>query len=742
MGLLSAGTPLSWPDSRPYRRRIHTDGIKQFLNVFHATKHFHNHDLKWGDEVEYLILHIDKKSRKATLSLRAPQLLDILQREEHAQPKGSSVPVLWRPEYATWMIEGTPGVPYRCYAADLVNVEKNMKLRRKEIQNLLKPGETVLTLTAFPRIGCATYTTPPTIPFGPVARSFFTSDDVISPHPRFATLTRNIRLRRQRKVNIQLPLFLDEFTPRTQPLIPEDPSHLALLGKAAEAFDENQKRNDPEFKILSEGLEQNVKDTIVMDSSAFGMGASCLQVTIQGRDLSETRYLYDQLAVMAPLMLALTAATPAVRGMLADSDVRWNIISAAMDDRTLEESGSGRIPKSRYSSIDMFLSCREKCHPETYNDIPVPINEEAYDELIAGGVDQLLAQHIAHLFVRDPLAIYKEKVEQDNTTSTDHFENIQSTNWNTVRFKPPPPGTDIGWRTEFRSMEVGLTDFENAAFSVFIVVLSRVILAFNLNFYIPMSKVDENMEVAHMRNAAKMQSFNFRKNVFKSSDGSAFMCECGHIHYASLVGGQSECKDIDRFCSRSADSDGSGSESDSDPFELMTLDEIFNGKPLCVNGQQTGFAFPGLIPLMRGYLDALEIDHATRHKLRSYLDFVSERASGALCTNATYIRNFIRRHPAYKGDSQVSEAVTFDLMRNLDGITKGEIQATELLGRFQAESNSRESETKHTMLARMQREPKGREAVLLHGSSMPPWALEETIRAIAMFKPRDTRCGC
>jgi hypothetical protein len=34
-----------------------------------------------------------------------------------------------------------------------------------------------------------------------------------------------------------------------------------------------------------------------------------------------------------------------------------------------------------------------------------------------------------------------------------------------------------------------MTDFENAAFSVFIVLLSRAILKFGLNFYMPISKV-------------------------------------------------------------------------------------------------------------------------------------------------------------------------------------------------------------------------------------------------------------
>lgn len=70
-----------------------------------------------------------------------------------------------------------------------------------------------------------------------------------------------------------------------------------------------------------------------------------------------------------------------------------------------------------------------------------------------------------------------------------HAQNIQSTNWQTVRFKPPPPGSPIGWRVEFRSMEVQLTDYENAAYAVFIVLLTRAIMSLGLNFYLPISKV-------------------------------------------------------------------------------------------------------------------------------------------------------------------------------------------------------------------------------------------------------------
>lgn len=105
------------------------------------------------------------------------------------------------------------------------------------------------------------------------------------------------------------------------------------------------------------------------------------------------------------------------------------------------------------------------------------------------GLDDKIASHIAHLFIRDPLVQFSETIEQDDSESMDHFENIQSTNWQTIRFKPPPVNSPIGWRVEFRSMEIQMTDFENAAFSVFIVLLTRAIISFDLNFYMPISLV-------------------------------------------------------------------------------------------------------------------------------------------------------------------------------------------------------------------------------------------------------------
>ena len=38
------------------------------------------------------------------------------------------------------------------------------------------------------------------------------------------------------------------------------------------------------------------------------------------------------------------------------------------------------------------------------------------------GIGHFIARHIAHLFIRDPISLFAEKVEQNDETDTDHFE--------------------------------------------------------------------------------------------------------------------------------------------------------------------------------------------------------------------------------------------------------------------------------------------------------------------------------
>ncbi len=82
-----------------------------------------------------------------------------------------------------------------------------------------------------------------------------------------------------------------------------------------------------------------------------------------------------------------------------------------------------------------------------------------------------------------------------------------------MRFKPPPPNSEIGWRVEFRPCELQFHDFENAAIVCFVVLLTRVILSYGYNLLVPISKVDENMKRAQKRDAVTEEKFYFRTNI-------------------------------------------------------------------------------------------------------------------------------------------------------------------------------------------------------------------------------------
>ncbi|KAJ1503128.1 hypothetical protein HMI55_000622 [Coelomomyces lativittatus] len=416
----------------------------------------------------------------------------------------------------------------------------------------------------------------------------------------------------------------------------------------------------------------------------FGMGCSCLQVTLQASQLCEARTLYDQLAVIAPIALALSAGAPIFRGYLADVDCRWNVIAASVDDRTRQERAlepltsfktlqwdgesfkeknitSRIIPKSRYDSVSTFLAPTG----EVYNDIPLVINSEIETTLLNAKVDPMLSKHLSHLFIRDPLVIYSELLNQDCEMATDHFENIQSTNWQTMRLKPPSNASpELGWRVEFRPMELQMTDFENAAFSVFLILLSRLILCYELNFYIPISLVDVNMQTAQKRDAVLNGHFWFRKIQVQPFTDSEF------------IENKKDCNGCSSFAPRSRSSSPAfknapspvislssskeNTTSNEDFWALMSMNEIING-----SSQTTG-----LIPMIRSFLDTLIVEDEVRLQINAYLEFISDRAAGKIATNANWIRQFVMKHPHYAKDSRVDSTLVYDLLCEIQKISQ------------------------------------------------------------------------
>jgi glutamate--cysteine ligase catalytic subunit len=325
-------------------------------------------------------------------------------------------------------------------------------------------------------------------------------------------------------------------------------------------------------------------------------------------------------------------------------DCRWNVISGSCDDRTLEELG--KLPlkndrfvinKSRYDSIDCYLSEENA----KYNDLNMIKDEAICAQLVESGIDQAMAAHIAHLFIRDPLVVYREKLEIDDPEDTDSFENIQSTNWQTMRFKPPPINSLIGWRVEFRPTELQITDFENAAFVTFLVLMTRAMLSFNLNMVMPISKIDENMQRAQKRDACLNQKFYFRKNIERNAET---------ISDAAAA----------------------------DELVEMTVNEIVNGSD----------RFPGCIQLIKDYLSNLDVDVDTQCTIKQYLQLIEARASGKLMTAAAWMRKFVTTHPSYKKDSVVSEDINYDLMWRIHLISTGQIKCPDLLFSYQTKSST------------------------------------------------------
>jgi glutamate--cysteine ligase catalytic subunit len=206
----------------------------------------------------------------------------------------------------------------------------------------------------------------------------------------------------------------------------------------------------------------------------------------------------------------------------------------------------------------------------------------------------------------------------DDATAADHFENIQSTNWQTCRWKPPPgnggaSGQEpaIGWRTEFRPMEVQLTDFENAAFSVLVVLVTRVILAYDLMLYVPMSMVDENMARAAKRDAVLTETFWFRKNIAPPQGRNGGPCD-------QPCGGSSPLPDCSSAVEGRSASGGCG---DGSEFEEMSAAQILLGK---------GDYYPGLLPLVYAYLDHIKLEPGIKRKVR----LADRRGGRGLSTNA------------------------------------------------------------------------------------------------------------
>ncbi|KAI1289759.1 Glutamate--cysteine ligase catalytic subunit [Halotydeus destructor] len=578
---------LTWEEIKANIDHIKSRGVEQFIALYIKNKDRQDSPFKWGDEIEYMILRLDSSENVAQLSLRTDEVLKQLKAAHSGDHD-----VDWQTECGSWMLEGVPGRPYgewakdeKDFLANLEAVEKNMNLRRQQVEALLKPDEAFFTLSTYPRLGCPGSTSPELV-VNPSDADFslFTPPGLIyTTHGRYISLAVNMQKRLGRKLYINVPVFRDVKT--------ADPS----LDPVIVGNDEARAAAKPYH--------------VYMDSMMSGCGCCSIQVTVQSANLDEARDIYDHWNPLCPILMALSAASsPINRGYLIDHDTRWSTLCQSVDDRL-----EGETYKSRFGAIEMYLSAAG----QVYNDVEVIHDKAYYEKMINEGVDPVMAKHIANTLLRDPVAMFKEELDPPGDDVTIHVNNLLAGHWPIIRFKPPPSDS-IGWRVEFRPVEVQLSDFENAAYAVFVRLISRLIATKRLFTLMPMSKVDENIITCQQRDAVRQAKFWFRSDITDAK--------------------------VEETC------------------QERTINEIINGSD----------QIKGIIPLINVYLDDTGIDGEARSLIDSYLKLISDRASGKVLTSAQRIREFVVSHPDYKFDSVVSDQINYDLMVLIKKIAKGE----------------------------------------------------------------------
>lgn len=151
-----------------------------------------------------------------------------------------------------------------------------------------------MSLSMFPRAGVKDTWTTPSSPTG-----------ILCTQPRYTILTEKFESRAGHRVKTWLPIYQDRLT---------------------------------QFPFVDEvASERERENHICLDQLDMGIGCCSIQATFQTSNETDARWLHDQLIPLGPIFIAMTAATPAWKGYLVDSDCRWQRYGDLVDDRSPDE---------------------------------------------------------------------------------------------------------------------------------------------------------------------------------------------------------------------------------------------------------------------------------------------------------------------------------------------------------------------------------------------------------------------
>lgn len=559
--LASRGSPLRWADLTHAILENARRRALQEASILYGTYRDLTvpvDRLLWGDELECLVVREDPSAR-LVLAEESARLLD-----------AETTRISLIPEFARFMIEL---IPRRPYSQDLAAINGLFETKRNELMELYAlaaaSGLDILLGVTHPLFGMQ-YIRESRCNVDPLwlhAKLLQHTTD----HPRFQALSRNIMTRR-----------------RALPWIP--------------------------IKTI-DGIR-------FLPGVLHGMGLCGLQVTLQAPNELVSRILYDSLQPLAPLFLALTACTPVLAGYPLETDTRFGIIAASVDDRTSQEEHL----HSRYDASKLYLLGQS---------VELPGGRE-YDEYAA--------KYFHHVVSREPLVLYSEDEDGPDKPQS-YWQTYNSFAWETCRWKPPTCPEE-GWRIEFRPMEMQCSVAENTAFSAFICLLGRAIISFGLDFRVPHALIRASLGDAEQKGA-------LRGDIFWARDIPLF-----HSYTRTELPQDFRLAFVDRFrpilnhavACRPTDAEPQ--------FIRVSASEYMLGSDRYV----------GLIPIVRFYV---ELEGRGRHYafIEECLTFLAKRASGIIRTCAEQTRCIVERSNSIS--EGIDNVITF--MREVRDIPLGKV---------------------------------------------------------------------
>lgn len=592
MGLLinEFEEPMNFNETVKYQRMLKANAAKQLARLFLKFEKFEKcpkEKLKFGTELECHLLQkkMVGKNELFTVFLDSKPLMKLINQ------KYPEVEV--KEEYSAWMVEFTPKSPFECFLS-FAEIRRHFKTLDRISRDLRNELVLLLGMSVMPLIGSLNYHVEENgvaIPLkersglNTMSKSDRFLDTTIAQHSRYVGLTKNNYLRTGHKPCIILPISQDTNT-------------------------------------------QN--KTVVLDHLGFGTSNTALQITYSCENLKQARFAHDMMHLLSPFLLVFSSSTFACSQNMVDYDNRLKILENALDDRRSKELQG--LAKSRYSTINYFVSDDFRCKAK-YNDNKTTINKRFYKllrkELKLGksklANDKRLLNHFSYLFVRDYLIVFEDRIKKDNVADSIDFEALQSTNYQNMRLKPPPSfDSTIGWLLEFRCMDSPITEVEKSMLTFICTLFFRIVTddKMQVNFYIPISKVDHNYQQASFRDSNTKGKFFFRKHF---------------------------CKRIEGYI-------------ESEIIVEITLQEFWFGSS----------QFAGMRKLVEVFLQINESKIEEEGKRNGenlkdavwkVFDFLGQRASGQLNTLPNFFRGFVNEHKDYHYDSVLNDLVIRDIIQ-------------------------------------------------------------------------------